>query len=106
MVSKGNGKSQRLQQLHIGFPGYDELQEGLAVLSEYMVGELTGVRLRLLAAHVVAARYLIDGTSFVEVFKKLNYDYGFQHLYTDFSRRWPYEGRHLPAWIGKAFRIP
>ncbi len=27
-----NGKSQRLQQLYIGFPGYDELQEGLAVL--------------------------------------------------------------------------
>jgi uncharacterized protein (TIGR02421 family) len=72
-----NGKSQRLQQLHIGFPGYDELQEGLAVLSEYMLGGLTGSRMRLLAARVVATRLLIGGASFVEVFQELNKVYGF-----------------------------
>ncbi|MDB4584763.1 flavohemoglobin expression-modulating QEGLA motif protein, partial [Draconibacterium sp.] len=73
-----NGKSQRLQQLYIGFPGYDELQEGLAVLSEYMVGGLTGTRMRLLAARVAAARSLVDGASFVEVFNELNKGYGFE----------------------------
>ena len=73
-----NGKSQKLQQLYIGFPGYDELQEGLAVLSEYMVGGLTGTRLRLLAARVVAAHRLVDGASFIEVFHELNKDYGFE----------------------------
>jgi uncharacterized protein (TIGR02421 family) len=73
-----NGKAQRLQQLYIGFPGYDELQEGLAVLSEYMVGGLTGTRMRLLAARVVAARSLVDGASFVEVFNELNKTYGFE----------------------------
>ena len=73
-----NGKSQRLRQLYIGFPGYDELQEGLAVLSEYMVGGLTGSRMRLLAARVVAARHLIDGANFMEVFQNLNKVYGFE----------------------------
>jgi len=73
-----NGKSQRLQQLYIGFPGYDELQEGLAVLSEYMVDGLTGTRMRLLAARVVSAQRLIDGASFVEVFNELNKTYGFE----------------------------
>ncbi len=73
-----NGKSQRLQQLYIGFPGYDELQEGLAVLSEYMVGGLTGTRMRLLAARVVAAHRVVDGASFTEVFHELNKVYGFE----------------------------
>ena len=73
-----NGKSQPLQQLYIGFPGYDELQEGLAVLSEYMVGGLTGTRMRLLAARVVAAHRLMDGASFIEVFHELNKVYGFE----------------------------
>jgi uncharacterized protein (TIGR02421 family) len=73
-----NGKSQRLHLLYTGFPGYDELQEGLAVLSEYMVGGLTGRRLRLLAARVIAARMLIDGASFAEVFHELNSVYGFE----------------------------
>ncbi len=73
-----NGKSQKLQQLYIGLSGYDELQEGLAVLSEYMVGGLTGTRMRLLAARVVAAHRLVDGASFVEVFHELNKVYGFE----------------------------
>lgn len=73
-----NGKSQPLQQLNIGFPGYDELQEGLAVLSEYMVGGLTSSRMRLLAARVVASHRLVNGANFVDVFQELNKDYGFE----------------------------
>ncbi len=73
-----NGKSQALKQLAIGFPGYDELQEGLAVLSEYLVDGLTATRMRLLAARVVAAHRMIDGGNFVEVFRELNKDFGFE----------------------------
>jgi uncharacterized protein (TIGR02421 family) len=73
-----NGKAQPLRQLYIGLAGYEELQEGLAVLSEYLVGGLTRPRLRLLAARVVAAERLIKGASFVEVFRELNKDYGFE----------------------------
>lgn len=73
-----NGKSQPLKQLYIGLSGYDELQEGLAVLSEYMVGGLTVSRLRLLAARVVAAHHLISGAGFIEIFRELNLDFGFE----------------------------
>ena len=72
-----NGKAQPFQQLYTGLPGYDELQEGLAVLSEYLVGGLTAGRLRLLAGRVVAAKCLVDGGSFVNTFQELIETYGF-----------------------------
>ena len=72
-----NGKAQRLRHLYTGFAGYDALQEGLAVLSEYLVGGLSKPRLRLLAARVVAAHSLIDGATFVECFRELDDHYGF-----------------------------
>ena len=72
-----NGKAQPFQQLYTGLPGYDELQEGLAVLAEYLVGGLTGSRLRLLAGRVIAAKCLIDGMSFVKSFQELTQTYGF-----------------------------
>jgi uncharacterized protein (TIGR02421 family) len=73
-----NGKSQPFRQLYVGLAGYEELQEGLAVLSEYLVGGLTSPRLRLLAARVLAAHQMIDDASFVEVFRELNKVYGFE----------------------------
>ena len=48
-----NGKNQPFQQLYCGLSGCDELQEGLAVLSEYLVGGLSPPRLRLLAGRVI-----------------------------------------------------
>jgi uncharacterized protein (TIGR02421 family) len=71
VVTWGNGKSQRLAQLQTGFAGYDELQEGLAVLAEYLVGELSDARMRLLAGRVVAVRRLIEGAGFLEIFHEL-----------------------------------
>lgn len=73
-----NGRSQPFKQLYVGLAGYDELQEGLAVLSEYLVGGLTGTRMRLLAARVVAVRRLIEGASFVDVFRELNTVHGLE----------------------------
>ena len=72
-----NGKAQPFQQLYTGLPGYDELQEGLAVLSEYLVDGLTAARLRLLAGRVVAAKSLVDSASFVDTFHELVGTYGF-----------------------------
>lgn len=72
-----NGKAQPLQQLSSGFADYDELQEGLAVLAEYLVGGLTKERLRLLAARVIAAHSLIEGGDFIETFRELNLNYEF-----------------------------
>lgn len=72
-----NGKSQRLKLLALGLSGYDALQEGLAVLAEYLVGELSLERLRLLSARVVAVHMMIQGAEFIEVFRALTQHYGF-----------------------------
>ncbi|MBC5994164.1 flavohemoglobin expression-modulating QEGLA motif protein [Pontibacter cellulosilyticus] len=72
-----NGKAQPLHQLYVGSPGYEELQEGLAVLSEWLVGGLDQDRMRLLAARVVAVHHLTKGSSFVENFWRLKDKYNF-----------------------------
>ena len=72
-----NGMSQPLSQFHSGMPGYEETQEGLAVLTEYLCGKLTATRLRTLAARVVAVDSTIGGADFVETFRLLREDYGF-----------------------------
>jgi uncharacterized protein (TIGR02421 family) len=73
-----NGKAQPLQQLSAGVPGYEELQEGLAVLSEYLVGGLDNTRLRILAARIIAVHALIDGATFIETFRLLHHGYNFE----------------------------
>ncbi|MEJ2207359.1 MAG: DUF1704 domain-containing protein, partial [Gemmatimonadota bacterium] len=72
-----NGRSQKLRILAVGLSGYDALQEGLAVLSEYLVGGLSRPRLRLLAGRVLAARYLLEGATFIDTFRELWKTYGF-----------------------------
>jgi uncharacterized protein (TIGR02421 family) len=69
--------NQPFQQLYCGFAGSDELQEGLAVLAEYLVGGLSAPRFRLLAGRVVAAHLLIQGSSFENTFRQLHGTYGF-----------------------------
>ena len=71
VVTYVNGGAQPFRQLYIGLPGYDELQEGLAVLAEYLVGGLSRPRLRLLAARVLATHKMVDGADFIEVFREL-----------------------------------
>lgn len=66
-----NGKSQRLEQLYTGLAGYDELQEGLAVLAEYLVGQLSDARLRLLAGRVIAVSRRTEEVAFDDTFHEL-----------------------------------
>ena len=77
IVTYWNGRAQPFRQLHVGLPGYEELQEGLAVFAEYLTGGLNSSRLRLLAARVVAARRVLEGASFIDTFRELNKTYGF-----------------------------
>jgi uncharacterized protein (TIGR02421 family) len=72
-----NGLNQPFQQLYCGLAGCDELQEGLAVLSEYLAGGLSPPRIRLLAGRVLAAEMLIHGATFIETFRELNSGLGF-----------------------------
>jgi uncharacterized protein (TIGR02421 family) len=76
VVTYQNGTRQPLTLLTIGLPGYDETQEGLAVLAEYLTGGLDPRRLRVLAARVVAIGRMLDGAEFVEIFETLRADYG------------------------------
>ncbi|HSP11122.1 MAG TPA: tyrosine/phenylalanine carboxypeptidase domain-containing protein, partial [Salegentibacter sp.] len=72
-----NGSRQPLQQLRIGLADYDPLQEGIAVMSEYLVDGLTPNRLRTLAGRVIAGNALLEGGEFIEIFDLLHKDYGF-----------------------------
>lgn len=79
-----NGKAQPLKQLYSGVPGYEELQEGLAVLAEYLVGGLNAARLRKLAARVLAVNASIKKESFTSTFKMLVEKHDFS-AYTAFN---------------------
>ena len=72
-----NGLNESFAQLHTGFAGYDALQEGLAVLAEFLVGGLSFSRMRILAARVVAAKMLVEGADFIETFRRLDDDFRF-----------------------------
>ena len=72
-----NGRAQPFCQLYSGLAGYDELQEGLAVFAEYLVGGLSRPRLRLLAGRVMAARRLVEGAAFIDTFRELSRDRNF-----------------------------
>lgn len=72
-----NGKNQPLKQMYAGFAGYDQLQEGLAVLAEFLVGGLTINRMRLLAARVLAVETMLKGAGFIETFNLLRIDHKF-----------------------------
>jgi uncharacterized protein (TIGR02421 family) len=76
VVTYQNGARQPLTLLTIGLPGYDETQEGLAVLAEYLTGGLDPRRLRVLAARVVAVAEMLDGAGFLEIFESLRTDHG------------------------------
>jgi uncharacterized protein (TIGR02421 family) len=84
LVTRYNGHCQPFQQLEVGLAGYDGLQEGLAVLAEYLVGGLSRLRMRILAARVVAARHLLDGADFLETFRILdrNFEFSQRTAYT------------------------
>ena len=71
VVTYQNGARQPLSLLRIGLPGYDETQEGLAVLAEYLAGGLDPRRLRVLAARVVAVDKMVTGAGFLEIFESL-----------------------------------
>lgn len=72
-----NGSKQPLTQLAVGLADYDPLQEGIAVLSEYLIGGLSGNRLRILAGRVIAGQALLDGADFTSMFNLLHTNYGF-----------------------------
>lgn len=78
LVTYYNGQAQPLRLLKVGLAGYDGLQEGMAVLSEYLVGGLSPGRMRTLAGRVVATDQMVAGAPFSETFRRLVEGHGFE----------------------------
>ncbi|WP_438755049.1 flavohemoglobin expression-modulating QEGLA motif protein [Pararhizobium sp. O133] len=72
-----NGSAQGLRLFRSGLAGYEGMQEGLAVFSEYMAGGMTVGRLRLIAARVVACAAMLNGKPFPETYGMLVHEHGF-----------------------------
>ncbi len=77
IITYFNGKEQNFSIFRQGVPGYEQLQEGLAVLAEFLVGGLTNDRLRILAGRVLAVRHMLMGHSFTDTFSMLHEDFNF-----------------------------
>lgn len=68
LVTHVNGSAQPIKVLGTGLAGYDETQEGLAVLGEVACGGLTPFRLRQLAERVLTVHRMVDGVSFSDAY--------------------------------------
>ncbi|WP_164102637.1 flavohemoglobin expression-modulating QEGLA motif protein [Candidatus Laterigemmans baculatus] len=75
LLTHFNGRQQPFRQMATGLAGYEVLQEGLAVLSEFLVGGLSSERMRTLALRVIAADAMLDRASFVDVFRLLHQEH-------------------------------
>ena len=75
MVTTMNGLLHPLKIFSHGLPNNVETQEGLAVFSEYMSGNLTVKRLKELAYRVIAVDSLAKGYSFSKTFRMLHNTY-------------------------------
>jgi len=65
-----NGRDQTdLPILAVGHPGTTRTQEGLAVFSEFVSGQLDLDRLRRLANRVLGVQLVVDGADFVELYR-------------------------------------
>ena len=71
-----NGDAQGLAIFRSGLAGYEGMQEGLAVLAEYLVGGMTATRLRLIAARVIACQAMLDAATFEDAFRIVQRDIG------------------------------
>ncbi len=70
IVTHVNGARQPLRLL-AGLAGYEESQEGLGLLAEYIAGGLTPARLRQVASRVVAVDLMLKGAEFRFVHESL-----------------------------------
>lgn len=71
MVTTQNSSDERLKIFNIGLPVNTMTQEGLAILSEYLSGNITLKRLKKIALRVVITDMMCSGADFIECFNYL-----------------------------------
>jgi uncharacterized protein (TIGR02421 family) len=79
IVTYFNGSQQPLRLMAPGLDGYEETQEGLAVIAEYATGGLDPLRMRIIAARVIAVKRVTEGAGFLDVFNELVETHDFTH---------------------------
>ncbi len=92
VVTFYNGINQPLKLLSSGIPGFEELQEGIAVLSEYLSGGLSAGRMKVLAGRVIAVDSLVNHHDFVKTFELLVDEYDFMPKHAFFIATRVYRG--------------
>lgn len=75
MVTTLNACCQPLQLFKLGLPGNTYTQEGIAIFSEYLSGNLNLYRLKQLAMRVIAVNMMVNGSSFSSTFHYLLDEY-------------------------------
>ena len=75
MVTTMNALKQPLHVFKLGLPGNTYTQEGLAILSEYLSGNLNIHRLKQLSLRVLAVDMMINGMSFNTVYHRFRDEY-------------------------------
>lgn len=75
MVTTFNALDQPLKIVRTGLPYNTLTQEGLAILSEYLCGQLSIKRLKILSLRVVAVSLMLKGYTFTRVFSELIEEY-------------------------------
>lgn len=75
MVTTANALAQPLKLFRLGLPGNTYTQEGLAILSEYLSGNLDLNRLKQLSLRVLAVKMMLDGKDFCGTYRRLTDDY-------------------------------
>lgn len=80
MVTTQNSSDEKLKIFNLGLPVNTMTQEGLAILSEYLSGNITLKRLKKIALRVVITDMMCSGADFIECF---NYLVNQQHVSTN-----------------------
>lgn len=75
MVTTTNSNRQKLKVFNAGLPVNTLTQEGLAILAEYLSGNITLRRLKKLALRVIVVDMMCNGADFIECFNTLRNDY-------------------------------
>ncbi|MBU1138419.1 MAG: flavohemoglobin expression-modulating QEGLA motif protein [Proteobacteria bacterium] len=76
MVTTVNANQQGLKIFKLGLRGNTETQEGLAILSEHLSGNLTLARIKMLAHRVMAVHMMVQNYDFSRTYKALTDDFG------------------------------
>lgn len=91
MVTTMNSLNQPIKIFNLGLPINTKTQEGLAVLAEYLSGNITLKRLRTLALRVIAVDMMCNGADFKETY---------HHLLSTYNS----EKKHLFNLVARVFR--